>query len=253
MNLREFAKECSGHGFVRNGDSFYRCIGDGVFQMIYVGEKEKLMPDHPLYSPSHRYERDVAVYLKSIYGSYPDGIESTSYFSLSVKELDGTYGRPRRFDGSSAQFEKMCAEGFLHLDAIDTQKELEKFLFDWYNPEKEELRFNIATYDLSLYCGEYYKARMAVETLFASNCFGLFNNYERSKALSPNGIGFTDMQTQSLENYVFQNAGLEEYQYLYALAWPRSVYREQREKRLTDNRARNLARLKELGVDCSGC
>lgn len=226
MNYREFSRECQNRGFIKKGDSFYRCIGDGVFQHLYMGEKEKLPIDHVRWSPSHRYERSIAVHMKSMYASYEGpykGIDSIYGLRWSVDELLGSY--TFRFAGAEEAFERMCAEGFQVLDGIVSQQDLEAFLTERYNPDKTEPRYSIQFYDIYLFCGLLYKARMAVMTDFAVKCFMLHTRNRIDPALSEE---------------------VKKYNDLYFLTWPK--YSDAARQRLRENYERNAERLRRIGV-----
>lgn len=255
MNLREFAKECVSRGFQRNGDSFYRCIGDGVFQMLYIGTKNKLLPDHPLYSKTHRFERGIQIYLKTVYGMYQneDGknIDDPLGLFLHVHELDGVRGY-HRFEGESAEYERMCAVGFDILDTLDTQVRLEKFLFNCLNPNKNELEYEYQLFELFLRCGEDYKARMAVETLLAQNCFAQIGNYRDWKTGAAYFPEDQQIRENSVQEYMTNRLSSRFEQYYERHCLTGSANRERAEEWLENNKARNIVRLRELGIDVSG-
>lgn len=225
MNYHDFCHECVIRGFAKKGDSFYRCVGDGVFQQIFVGEKEKLPNDHPRRTPTHKFERTVIVFLKSMYGAYEglfEGIESTLGFHLSVDRLLGNSAD--RFEGAEEEYEKMCTEGFQVLDTITSQNILAEFLTDRSNPDQAEMRYEIQFFDIYLSCGNYYQARMAVMTHFASNCFARYT--KDATCLSQDEV--------------------KAYSTLYNLTWP--LHSDAAKKRLSKNLAQNKARLEKSGL-----
>ena len=120
-----FSKECKKRGFIKCGKSYMRVVGDGVFQHILPGFKERLHSSAPGYSQNHRYEPRILIYIKSMYARYDDlyvSIDSTTGFSLTVPQLLDKQDAP--FMGAVTEMERMLNEGLDILDAITGQHQI---------------------------------------------------------------------------------------------------------------------------------
>lgn len=174
MRMREqvFSKECEKRGFTQCGESYMRVVGDGIFQHILLGFKERLHSSAPGYSQKHRYDTRILIFLKSMYAQYDDlyiSIDRATGFSLTVPQLLDK--QDAAFMGSAAETEQMLHEGLDILDRITTQHQIIEYLEPLANDNHEGPRFSTQLYDVYLYCEEFYKARMAIETEFAENYF----------------------------------------------------------------------------------
>lgn len=178
MREYTFSKECEKRGFFRYGKSYIRVVGDGVFQHILPGFKERLHSSAPGYSPKHRYEPRILIYLKSMYAQYDDlyiSIDCATGFSLSVPQLLDK--KDVAFMGSAVEQERMLNEGLDVLDMITSQHQIIEYLEPLVFDECEgKQHYSTQLYDVYLYCEEFYKARMAIETEFAENYFANMSN-----------------------------------------------------------------------------
>lgn len=230
MTLKSFSKICLDHHFKRDGDKFCRIVGDGVFQMIYIGSKEKFRADHPLYTATHRYDRCVVVYIKSMYSECePDGsnIDDLCGYSFQVHNMQGVHNY--RFEGSSYEYDWMAQYGFNILNQIDTQEKLEDYLFHQMNNSvnEDETNYDYRLFDIFLRCGHYYMARMAVAQLYAHNCLVSY------------GCGKS-------EEEILKETNMSKFSQRYMITWPR--YREAVSDRLKSNYSKNMQRVAWLGL-----
>ena len=109
-----FSKECKKRGFIKCGKSYMRVVGDGVFQHILPGFKERLHSSAPGYSQNHRYEPRILIYIKSMYARYDDlyvSIDSTTGFSLTIPQLLDKQDAP--FMGAVTEMERMLMRGLI--------------------------------------------------------------------------------------------------------------------------------------------
>ena len=230
-----FSEECKKRGFVKCGKSYMRVIGDGVFQHILPGFKERLHPSAPGYSQNHRYEPRILIYIKSMYARYDDlyvSIDSTTGFSLTVPQLLDRQNTP--FMGAALEMERMLNEGLDILDTITSQHQIIEYLEPLtYDKAEGQQYYSTQLFDMYLYCEEFYKARMAIETEFAQNYFANIGNCKRD----PNRFS-EKMQT-------FLNR-VESYYELDSLTFP--AHYDAAKDRLQHNYEVNSRRLIELGI-----
>lgn len=235
MRVQAFFKECEKRGFTRCGKSYIRVVGDGVFQHVLLGFKEHLDPSAPGYSQTHRFEQRILVFLKSMYARYDDlyiSIDHTTGFSLTVPQLLDR--RDAAFMGTATEMERMMNEGLNILDMITTQHQIIDYLESLVYDECEcQQHYSSQLYDMYLYCGEFYKARMAVETEFAENYFANITNCR----IDPDR--FFEKKSRFLDR-------VESYYELYMLTFP--IQYNAVKERLQNNYEVNSRRLKELGV-----
>lgn len=234
MSERILTKELKKRGYIQRGKSYMRVVGDGVFQHILLGFKERLHTSSPGHSLTHRYEPRILIYLKSMYALYDGsyiGIDCTNGFSLTVPELLDKQGAP--FMGASGELERMLNEGLDVLDRITTQHQIIECLEPLMIVKYEEPRYSTQLYDMYLYQEEFYKARMAIATEFAENYFANMSNLKRHP----------DLFSEKMHRFL---AHAEEYWEQYELTWP--VQYDESKNRLQNNFAVNSNRLKALGI-----
>ena len=231
-----FSKECKKRGFIKCGKSYMRVVGDGVFQHILPGFKERLHSSAPGYSQNHRYEPRILIYIKSMYARYDDlyvSIDSTTGFSLTVPQLLDKQDAP--FMGAVTEMERMLNEGLDILDAITGQHQIIEYLEPLtYNTHEGQQIYSTQLYDLYLYCEEFYKARMAIETEFAENYFANMCNYKRD----PERFG------EKMQRFLDRR---ESYYEQYMLTYP--VQYDALKNRLQKNYEVNSYRLRVLGIE----
>lgn len=230
-----FSKECENRGFIKCGKSYMRVVGDGVFQHILLGFKERLHSSAPGYSQNHRYEPRILIYLKSMYTRYNDlyiSIDSTTGFSLTVPQLLDKQDTP--FMGAALEMEQMLNAGLDVLDTITSQRQIIELLEPLtYDKREGQLCYSTQLYDIYLYCEEFYKARIAIETEFAQNYFANISNCKRD----PNR--FAEKMHSFLDR-------VESYYERDNLTFP--VHYDAAKDRLQHNYVVNSRRLEELGI-----
>lgn len=230
-----FSKECEMRGFTRYGKSYMRVVGDGVFQHILLGSKERLHSSAPNYSRNHRYEPRILIYLKSMYARYDDlyiSIDSTTGFFLTVPQLMD--GQDTPFIGAAPEIERMLNEGLDILDTITSQRQIIEYLEPLvYDECENQQHYSTQLYDMYLYCGEFYKARMAIETEFAQNYFANMSNCKRDP----------DRFAEKMRHFLARD---EIYYEKYMLTVP--VQYDAMKNRLQKNYEVNSRRMIELGI-----
>ncbi len=235
MKEQAFVKECKKRGFIQCGKSYMRVVGDGVFQHVLLGFKERLHTSAPGYSQFHRFEPRILIYLKSMYAQYDDlyiSIDRTNGFSLTVPQLLDKQNAA--FMGAAAEMERMLIEGLDILDQITEQHQIIEYLEPLVNSEKcEEPRYSTQLYDVYLYCEEFYKARMAIQTEFSENYFA---NMSINKV---NPDRFAEKMQRFLDR-------AESYYERDRLTVP--VHIDAAKARLQNNYEVNSIRLRELGI-----
>lgn len=235
MKEQAFIKECKKRGFIPCGESYMRVIGDGVFQQIFLGFKERLHTSAPGYSQFHRSEPRILIYLKSMYARYDDlyiSIDHTNGFSLTIPQLLDK--QDSAFMGAAAEMERMLNEGLDILDRITAQHQIIEYLEPLVNDEKGEgPRYSTQLYDTYLYCEEFYKARMAIQTEFAENYFANISNSKRDPDR------FAEKMRRFLER-------AESYYERDRLTFP--VHNDAAKARLQKNYEINSIRLSALGI-----
>lgn len=230
-----FFKECEIRGFTRYGKSYMRLVGDGVFQHILLGSKERLHFSAPGYSQNHRYEPRILIYLKSVYARYDDlyvSIDSATGFSLTVPQLLDKQDAP--FMGAAPEMERILNDGLDILDAITEQHQIIEYLEPLtYDKRESQQLFSTQLYDMYLYCGDFYKARLAIETEFAENYFANMSNCMRDP----------ERFSEKMQRFLDRK---EDYYERYMLTFP--VHYDAAKKRVQDNYEVNSLRLQELGI-----
>ena len=136
--------------------------------------------------------------------------------------------------GAAPEMERMLNEGLDILDTITSQHQIIEYLeLLTYDKAECQQYYSTQLYDMYLYCEEFYKARMAIETEFAQNYFANIGNYKRDPNL------FSEkMQT-------FLNR-VESYYELDSLTFP--AHYDAAKDRLQHNYEVNSRRLIELGI-----
>ena len=235
MREQVLSKECQKRGFTQHGNSYMRVVGDGVFQHISLGLKERLHSSTPGYSQFHRYEPRILIYLKSMYARYDDldiSIDHTTGFSLTVPQLLDK--QDASFVGTAPEMERMLNEGLDILDTITSQRQIIEYLEPLTYDKCEGGRcYSTQLYDMYLYCEEAYKARMAVQTEFAANYFANMSNCKRDP----------DRFDEKMRSFLVR---AESYYERYMLTFP--VQYDVAKERLHNNYEVNYIRLKELGI-----
>ena len=235
MKERALANACKERGFTKCGKSYMRVIGNGVFQHISFGVKERLHTEAPGYSQFHRFEPRILIFLKSMYAQYDDlyiSIDSTPGFSFTVPRLLDKHDTP--FMGTTVEMERLLNEGLDVLDLITEQDQIVEYLEPLMNEENSEgPRYSTQLYDIYLYCEEFYKARMAIQTEFAENYFSTMSTCK------VNPGQFTEKMNRLLNC-------AESYYERDRLTFP--VHYEAAKARLQNNYEVNSCRLRELGI-----
>lgn len=235
MREQALSNACKDRGFTQCGKSYMRVVGNGVFQHILLGFKERLHTEAPGYSQFHRYEPRILIFLKSMYARYDDlyiSIDHTTGFSLTVPRLLNKRDTP--FMGATVEMEQMLNEGMDILDQITEQHQIVEFLEPLMNGENSESpRYSTQLYDIYLYCEEFYKARMAIQTEFAENYFSSMSTCK----IDP-GV-FTEKMNRMLNR-------AESYYERDRLTFP--AHYEAAKARLQNNYELNSRRLTELGI-----
>lgn len=235
MSERILSKECKKRGFIQRGKSYMRVTGDGIFQHVLCGFKERLHSTAPQYSRYHRYEPRTLIYLKSMYAQYDElliSIDHTTGFSLTVPQLLDK--QKTAFMGASLETERMLNEGLDILDTITEQHQIIEYLEPFqYDKRENRQGYSTQLYDTYLYCEEFYKARMAIQTEFAQTYFAIMSNCKTCP----------DLFSGKLQH--FQN-GAESYYERYMLTFP--VHYDAAKDRLQKNFEVNSKRLEEIGV-----
>ena len=125
-SLNEFAVLCAKHGFDRQGKSFSRCIGDGIYQRISIASSEYLSPQSPEYTPMNKKSPCIKIGIWSMYSSLPEFYFNDKRFGGEYypENFKGVSLRGNSFMGFTSEYEIMKEIGFQTLDSIITQREL---------------------------------------------------------------------------------------------------------------------------------
>lgn len=170
----KFQSACVEYGFAQRGDSFFRVIGDGVFQVLKY-EYERVGPHYSL-----------NMGLLSMYGELQKSWFTSSGCipRYSIMQLIGWRDtrRPNAIDSINncnilpydqwyvtpeEQLEVLLTKGFSFLDNIKTQKQMVEaicFLDAVYS--RGNIRWNDdLKFEAFLCCGEYEKALKVIEAI----------------------------------------------------------------------------------------
>ena len=136
--------------------------------------------------------------------------------------------------GTTVEMERLLNEGLDVLDLITEQDQIVEYLEPLMNEENSEgPRYSTQLYDIYLYCEEFYKARMAIQTEFAENYFSTMSTCK------VNPGQFTEKMNRLLNC-------AESYYERDRLTFP--VHYEAAKARLQNNYEVNSCRLRELGI-----
>lgn len=72
MTSREFSALCKRYGFSQQGKVYYRCFGEGILQLITIGNREYLDPLSPERTDKHRKSNRISFYFWSMYENLPE-------------------------------------------------------------------------------------------------------------------------------------------------------------------------------------
>lgn len=125
-SLNEFAVLCTKHGFGKQGKTFSRCIGDGIYQSISITSLEYLNPQSPEYTPMSKKSPCIRIGIWSMYSSLPEFYFSDKRFigEFYPENFKGVSFRENTFMGFKNECEIMREIGFQTLDSITTQRQL---------------------------------------------------------------------------------------------------------------------------------
>ena len=124
MTTREFSAACKERGFIQKKSGFYRCIGEGIYQVIYVGCPVYVDPFSPWYDKTQRKSKRILIGLWSIYAKllkYWFDPKSGKGI-IDPPNLEGR--REYSFLGLQDHYRIMKETGFDYLDSIRTHREL---------------------------------------------------------------------------------------------------------------------------------
>lgn len=158
MTNREFITLCERHGFIHKKQSYFRCLGDGVFQTIRTNESCYIDPASPYYSNACRRSKRVAVGIYSIYALLPELWFDPRFGAGTIDAQNFIGKRDTIFLGIQHHFEIMEKVGLSYLDGIDSQEKLVQATekLSEVNPSLKTSQVMCVPY---LICGETEKAK----------------------------------------------------------------------------------------------
>lgn len=124
MTAREFSSMCKDRGFIHKKKSFYRCIGDGVYQTIYTGDSCFIDTSSPWYSSTHRRSNYISIGIYSVYSSLPEYWFNPSYGKGEIDPENIVGKRDQHFQGIQEHYHIMESAGFDFLDSITSQRKM---------------------------------------------------------------------------------------------------------------------------------
>lgn len=125
-SLNDFAVLCMKHGFCKQGKTYSRCIGDGIYQSISIASTEYLNPKSPEYTPMNKKSPCIKIGIWSMYSSLPEFYFSDRRFigDFYPENFMGASFQENTFMGFNYEYEIMREIGFQTLDSITTQRKL---------------------------------------------------------------------------------------------------------------------------------
>ena len=132
MTTREFSALCKQHGFSQQGKVYYRCVGEGILQIITTGYREYLDDRSPERTDKHRKSNRVSFYFWSMYEYLPEAFFNDAKYFIGIypEQLTEKKLNPA-FMGLQEQYKLMISHGFPFLDSIKTQKDLIHSVLDY--------------------------------------------------------------------------------------------------------------------------
>lgn len=125
---QEFASLCVQNGFRRQGSTFSRCIGDGIYQNISIAGSDYVCHDSPAYSPTRRKSTCIEFGFWSMYADLPEyyfqAVDRPHVVSFSPENMVGIRYSMQTFMGFAHQCEIMRTVGFPMLNSVTTQQSL---------------------------------------------------------------------------------------------------------------------------------
>jgi len=124
--MNDFVLLCTKHGFHKQGPTFSRCIGDGIYQNISIASSERLNLESPEYSPTNIKSPYIRIGIWSMYSSLPEFYFSDRRFigEFYPENFIGVPFEAKTFMGFNKEYEIIKDVGFQTLDSITTQKQL---------------------------------------------------------------------------------------------------------------------------------
>ena len=132
MTTREFSALCKQHGFSQQGKVYYRCVGEGILQIITTGYREYLNACSLERTDKHRKSNRISLYFWSMYEYLPEAFFNDAKYFIGIypEQLTEKKLNPA-FMGLQEQYKLMISHGFPFLDSIKTQKDLIHSVLDY--------------------------------------------------------------------------------------------------------------------------
>ncbi len=72
LTARQFTDLCKSYGFKKLKANYFRCVGDGILQVISTQNREYMSPNSPYYSSTNRKSNTVSLGFISMYSVIPE-------------------------------------------------------------------------------------------------------------------------------------------------------------------------------------
>lgn len=125
LTARQFTDLCKSYGFKKLKANYFRCVGDGILQVISTQNREYMSPNSPYYSSTNRKSNTVSLGFISMYSVIPE------YFFCEYgcarfcpANLYGRNCAGCEFMGIQEHYSAMLDKGFDLLNSMKTQKDL---------------------------------------------------------------------------------------------------------------------------------
>ena len=180
MTSREFSALCKRYGFSQQGKVYYRCFGEGILQLITIGNREYLDPLSPERTDKHRKSNRISFYFWSMYENLPEAFFNNAQYFIGIypEQLIEKKINPA-FMGLQEQYKLMVSHGFPYLDSIKTQKDLISSVLDHEMMESSTPNYmNSEMVSAFLLCNKPKEALLRLACLHVQN-YSVFHENNR--------------------------------------------------------------------------
>lgn len=181
ITSREFSAICKERGFTKRKSVYSRCIGDGVYQNLFIGDKAFMNPSSPEYTNTHRKSQYISIRFWSMYSNVPEFFytEGEHIGVFTPENLLGQRFSSDTFFGIQAEYQIMLTKGFDFLDSIVTQKKLLDAVIQLQSVEfSQPIPHDTQLCAPYLICGEPNEAYNRLNALYTQNWTAFHCNYD---------------------------------------------------------------------------
>ncbi len=181
--IKLFDRICRDNGFSAKGRAYSRCIGDGIFQSIYIGTYDFVSCNSPQYK-SGKKSRCIEIGMWSMYSNLPE-----LYFSAPKhtgcffpENFLGQQHNMKTFLGFEHELQLMEMHVFPSLNSILSQKELLDVVYSLQKAQyKEIIKNDVQLCAPHILCGETIAAINNLCWCYTQNWMAFHSVYDYLK------------------------------------------------------------------------